>query len=115
MKKILIGLILFSPAIMLANSDGTGLSGFLGNLTGLANQAYALIIALIVLAFAWGVLKFVFQSGDDQAKGKNMMIWSIIAITVLFSIWGIVRIFQETVGVDGGDRNINAPAIPTIN
>ena len=43
-----------------------------------------------------------------------MMIWSIVAITVLVSVWGIVKIFQDTLGVSSTDT-INAPKLPEVN
>ncbi len=58
-------------------------------------------------------MKFVFQSGEEQEKGKSYMIWSIVAITILMSIWGIVKIFQSTFGAD--DKTIDAPNIPKLN
>ncbi len=116
MKKInfFVLLLIAGPAISLANQDDDkGLSGVIETLTNLANSIYGLILTLIIIAFAWGVLKFVFQSGDDQKKGKDMMIWSIIAITVLFSIWGIVNLFTNTFGIENNE--IEPPSLPTIN
>jgi ABC-type glucose/galactose transport system permease subunit len=72
---------------------------------------YLLILSAIGIAFAWGVLKFVFKSGEDQEEGKSMMIWSIVAITILASVYGIVAIFQETLGVEKGSADI-FPGLP---
>lgn len=102
------------PAISLAvpPADEKGLNGIIGNLTELFGNAYALILVAIGLAFAWGILKFVFKSGSDQEEGKTMMIWSIVAITVLASVYGIVKIVQDTVGVKS-ETNTTFPNLPT--
>jgi TRAP-type mannitol/chloroaromatic compound transport system permease small subunit len=117
-KKIFLALLLVTPSFSFAahvvgHSATGGLSGVIDTATGLANQLYSLVFVLIILAFAWGVLVFVFKSGEDSTEGKNMMIWSIVALFVLVSVWGIIGILQKTVGVDNKNA-INAPGIPTV-
>lgn len=61
-----------------------------------------LIFALALVSFIWGVVQFVIN-GDDEAKktkGKNFMIWGIIALAVMISVWGLVRIVGNTFGVN---------------
>ena len=101
MKKFYIFLVLMTSPMMIlaAAGDNEGISGVVDKLGDLLGVVYTLILAAIGVAFAWGVLKFVFKSGTDQEEGKSMMIWSLVAITILASVYGIVKIFQETVGV----------------
>lgn len=56
---------------------------------------YAIWIA--VLVFFWGLVKFLFKAGDEKSheEGRNRMIWGIIALFVLTSIWGIVYYIQS--------------------
>ena len=35
-----------------------------------------------------------------KAKGRSFMIWGIIALTVMISIWGLVRILTGTFNID---------------
>jgi len=50
------------------------------------------IAGLALLAFFWGLAKFIFSAGDEEkrSEGKKIMIWGIIALFVMVSIWGIV-------------------------
>jgi hypothetical protein len=41
------------------------------------------------------------------------MIWSIVGIAVLASVYGIVQIFQETVGIDDTAKS-TFPTLPTV-
>jgi len=107
-KKLFIALLVLLPAATFAVGD---IDGLVHTLIKIANSLYKLIFVLVVLAFAWGVLKFVFQSGDAQEKGKSMMLWSIVALFVLVSVWGIVVILQKTLGIEG-QQTITPPAIP---
>ena len=57
-----------------------------------------LIFALAVVLFIWGVVMYVIN-GDDESKktkGKDFMLWGIVAIAIMGSVWGIVRILGDT-------------------
>ncbi|HEU0085427.1 MAG TPA: pilin [Candidatus Paceibacterota bacterium] len=61
-----------------------------------------LIFSLAVLLFVWGVVQYVISGANEEQKdkGKNFMIWGIIALTVMVSVWGIVRIVGDTFGIE---------------
>jgi hypothetical protein len=72
-------------------------------------------IAAAILFFFWGLAKFILSAGDEEAKdaGKRIMIWGILAIAVMASIWGIVAWLQSATGVDGtvGPATIKVPKV----
>jgi hypothetical protein len=52
--------------------------------------------------FVWGVVKFFIINSDEEAKreqGKQYMIWGIIALAVMLSVWGLVGILETTFGI----------------
>jgi hypothetical protein len=61
-----------------------------------------LIFALAVLMFVWGVVQFVINSDEEakKEKGRQFMIWGVIALTVMISVWGLVNILGTTFGID---------------
>lgn len=59
-----------------------------------------LLYALAFLFFFVGVVRFFFLGGDEgREKGKQMMLWGIIGLFVIFSVWGIVRLLLATFSV----------------
>jgi hypothetical protein len=57
--------------------------------------------SLALLAFFWGLAKFIFNaSGDAKAvqEGKNIMLWGTLALFVLISVWGILRFLSGELG-----------------
>ena len=52
--------------------------------------------------FIWGVVQYVINSGEEakKDKGKQFMLWGLIALTVMVSVWGLVDILGATFGVD---------------
>ena len=61
-----------------------------------------LIFALAVAMFVWGVVQYVINSDEEakKAKGRQFMIWGIIALAVMISVWGLVRILGTTFGIE---------------
>jgi len=61
-----------------------------------------LLFILAVASFIWGVVQYVINSDEEakRAKGRNYMIWGIIALVVMVSIWGLVQIFGNTFGIN---------------
>lgn len=100
------------PTVSLAKA-GSDLAEVATGFQNLIGILYQVVIAGVFVAFAWGVLTFIFKAGDDKEKGQSMMIWSVIAIVVLFSIQGIVALVQDTTNT-GGDGQLIAPTIPTV-
>src|SRR3990167_10704692 len=63
-----------------------------------------LIFAIAVVLFIWGVVQYVINAQDTEkkAKGRQFMIWGIIALAVMISVWGLVSILGNTFGLDTG-------------
>jgi hypothetical protein len=58
----------------------------------------SLLIALAVLYFIWGVFQYIREAGNDakRAEANQMMLWGIIFIFVMVSVWGLVNILVGT-------------------
>ena len=76
---------------------------FLCYITRIINDSVIpLIFALATVMFIWGAVKFFIINADEEAKreqGKQFMIWSIVALAVMLSVWGLVAILGTTFGV----------------
>jgi hypothetical protein len=69
-----------------------------------------LIISLAVVVFLYGVFKFIRAEGDDKQNGRDFILYGIIGIFVMVSLWGLVRILQSTFNLNNSDitpRSIN--------
>ncbi len=117
MKKIIYGLLSFAPVMAFAqNTSPTAPLGNVVNLTTQVKYILGLLIPMVfglaVLYFFWGVAKYILSAGDAKAadSGKSIMIYGVIAIAVMASIWGLVTWLQNTVGVS----NQGTITVPTI-
>lgn len=118
MKKILQKISIASagvltPALVFA-ADGvniSGLAGLLRSIHKLISLTIPVLIALGVLAFMWGIVMYLF--GKDKAEGKMFMVWGVIALFVMTSVWGLVGILRGTLFGTPNDaaQNVNIPQI----
>ena len=60
--------------------------------------AIVLLIAIAVLVFIIGILKYIARGDEEEErkKAKNLMIYGIISLFVMVSVWGLVNILAET-------------------
>lgn len=86
-----------------AQTSFTGLKGFIDSITTniVASLGY-LALASAVVVFFFGIVQFIWAARSGEAKameeGKSFMVWGLIALFVMFSVWGIVRFAQEAIG-----------------
>jgi|SRR3989344_1854141 len=78
----------------------------------IVNNVIILIVGLAVAYFLWGVAKYILHSDDAKAReeGKNMMIYGVIALFVMVSMWGLVNLLDTT--FFGLDSELDNDTIP---
>ena len=112
MKKILASaLVGLSPIVALAQnySPSQGVSGLFNFAGWILNKAVPLIISIAVVWFIYNVFMFTIAGDEDKRKAaKTGMVWGIVGIFVMVSIWGLVAILQSTFGTSGVTGNIGS-------
>ncbi len=71
------------------------------------NAIEGLFITLAIVVFFWGLIKYLMNAGEEKSEGLQIMFYGVIAIFVMVSIWGIIRLLQSTFKVTSTD-----PVIP---
>jgi len=98
MKKIITSVLFLSPVLAFAQILTT-----IGTIQSIIDAVIPLLMTLAVVAFFWGLVKYIANADDEAAKesGKTLMIWGMVAIFVMVAFWGIIGFFQESFGVTG--------------
>lgn len=101
---------------LIASAQFPAIDAFLGNIVLFINQTLVpLIFALAFLLFLWGVFKYFFWGGGDEAKreeGRQLMLWAIIGFLLMVSIWGIVNVLSSGLGWSGKSLEGRLPSAP---
>lgn len=65
------------------------------------NLLIGITFSFAVVVFFWGLAKFILNSGDEKAQtdGRRLMIWGVVALFIMSSIWGIITFLRSAFGV----------------
>jgi hypothetical protein len=82
----------------------------------IVKTASTLLLSLALIAFFVGIVQYIWGSREGDAtkisKGNEFMKWSLVALFVMFSVYGIIRFGQ---GFLCGGACDNTIVIPDIN
>ena len=109
MKAILQSFLFFSmltPVLVLgAPGDMGPASSFIMNILAFMNGTLVpAIFALAFLVFLWGMFQTFILGGDDeekQAKGKQLILYTIMGFVIMVSLWGVVNLIAVSIGLTG--------------
>ena len=71
-----------------------------------------ILFAIALLGFFYGLVKYIFGKEDDKAQAKKTMIWGVVALFIMASVWGLVRFIGNAVGVGQDSGPVVSPLIP---
>ncbi len=83
---------------------------------GVVRSTGYMMFTLAVVAFFWGIVQFIWSArqgsdGKENTKGKQFMLWGLIALFVMFSVWGIIKFAQGVFKIQGDNTII----VPDLN
>tara|TARA_Y100000310_G_C20349696_1_gene653744 strand:+ start:185 stop:547 length:363 start_codon:yes stop_codon:yes gene_type:complete len=92
---------LLVPALALAQGGAKDAAGLIGLIATLVGQALPVLIGVAILFFIWGVVRFLLAGDNEDTRkaARNMIIWGIISIFVIVSVWGLVNLLGTTFGL----------------
>lgn len=118
-KIILVSLVLM-PVSLCAAAVGLGTLTTVANTLadGVVTSLGYLFFTVAVVAFFWGIVQFIWaarngDAGDGVKNGKQFMLWGLIALFVMFSVWGIIQFAQGVFGLSG-QTTITIPNIQLL-
>lgn len=112
MKKAIAFGLAFLPSISFAAISNV--EGIFTWVMSILNSITTLLMAAAVVYFLYGVFQFIKAGGDEEGKsaGRNKIIYGIIGLFVMGSVYGLVNILTGTFGLTG--TTITAPTLPTL-
>jgi len=113
-SKIIYGILacaVLLPQVSFAAFDK--LKGLLRDFKSILDLLIPITFALALIFFFYGLAQFIRSVSDKTiAEGKSKMIWGIIALFVMISIWGIIGFIGDSVGIETGiKRGAGTPGI----
>ena len=102
MKKTLATIIALAPSLVFAQSNAiTDVNSLTAKLTNLGNTFIQLLIAFAVIWIIYNVVRYIMKADSDDRKPiGNAILWGIVGLFIILSIWGLVRILSNTFRTD---------------
>jgi len=113
-QKIIFSALVFAlmPSLVLADTAAINPSlcpGNFNDVRGILNWFTCLLIdsivpllmAVALVLFIYGVVQYIFNANDSAKRedGRKFMIWGIVALFVISSVWGLVKLLATTFGI----------------
>ncbi|MGC9605583.1 MAG: hypothetical protein ABSF56_02385 [Minisyncoccia bacterium] len=77
----------------------TDVNSLFYKLNGIGNAVTILLVSLAVIWIVVSVVRFIMASGENRAVHRASVLWGIVGLAVILSIWGIINIFGRTFGL----------------
>jgi len=71
-----------------------------------------IMVSIALLGFFYGLVRYIFGKEDDKAQAKKTMIWGVVALFVMVTVWGLVAFIGDSVGIAQDPAPAIAPLIP---
>ena len=78
----------------------TGLLAKISNV--IINPLVILGFVVATIVFFYGIIKFISNADDDASRkqGKDSIVYGVIGLVVMFSVFGILHFVLKTFGID---------------
>lgn len=75
-------------------SQGTTFAGLINIVISYINQVIPVLLVLAIVLLFIGIIRYIYSSGKKSYR--DSILWSLVAIFVLVSVWGLLRILTNT-------------------
>ncbi len=121
MKKVIISLgsvgALSLPLFAFAANAGQDqIIGIIKFVQNILNYVVPIVITIGFILLAWTIIQFVTNKNEEERAGaKSLMIYIIIGLFVMMSIWGIIALLGQALGIGQGGQTVIPCVVDTDN
>jgi uncharacterized membrane-anchored protein len=88
-------------------SNSSGLADVVAWVIGIINTIIPVLMVLALVFFLYSALQYVLKAQESKGNSqREALLWGLVALFVLVSVWGLVRIMCSTLF---GSASCNAP------
>ncbi len=101
MKKIISAAISLAPSLAFAQQINN-VNDLTRTLTSIGNVVIEILIAFAIIYIIFNVIRFIMAADkpEDRNSIGKAILWGIVGLFVILSIWGLVRILTSTFRTD---------------
>lgn len=86
-------------------------NAILANILAVIKDLIVISLTLAIVVFGWGIVKMIAAAGDPRklADAKGILLWGVIGMFMLASLYGVVNFIQRYTGISGEGGVFEAP------
>lgn len=94
------------PALVFAQGKITTFEQLVNKFITLIKYVVPLIFAIALVAFLWGIFQYFFSGAEKKEEAKDFLLYGIIGLFIMVSVWGLVRILTGTFLLENAQPNL---------
>ena len=94
---------MLTPLLIFAAPATGTLNTIIKKILLIVNAVVPIVMTLAVIFFIISLLMYLLKEGEEKAKAKTQMIWGIVILFAIVSMWGLVAVLGATFGVSAKD------------
>lgn len=120
MKKIaysvasIIGLLPIAAFAQYTRVDTRFIDSVIDLVTTLIKFAFPALTAVAVIVFIYTLIRYILAPADQKEKDRKGLIYSLFALFIIVSLFGILRLMQTITGTQGVNT-IDASQVPRVD
>lgn len=89
---------------------------FLQRINSLLDIVIPFIVGLAIFVILWGIFNYIAHSAEEEkrAEARQFVLWGIIGVFFMLSIWGFVNILLNSFNLDKTIDPGDIPKVPMI-
>lgn len=101
LSAIVLALIASVPAFAYAQQQLTNLQSVISYAATLGNAVVPIIISIGVIYLVVMIVKwFIIEPGEERTEALYKVLWAVLGLFLILSIWGLVNILRRTFQTD---------------
>lgn len=97
MKKTIAFIVAFAPSLVLAQTSAiTDVNSLASKTRDIINLATYFLVAIAVLFIVYNIVFYFIRSTEERGKHGMNILWGIVGLFLILSIWGLVNILLGT-------------------
>ena len=106
-KTALITSLFFALPLLASAQQLVPIFNLVTSLRGIVNSLIPLLIAAALVAFFWGLVRYIWGSTSKagKANGRSIMIAGIASLFVMISVWGIINLASSALNLNNVTPN----------
>lgn len=110
----LLPVVAFAQGNPTTSQAGSNVNQLFDVISNLASRSIGILVTIALAVFFWGLVRYLFKLGGEKGaeNGKSLMIYGLVALFIMVSVWGIINFVSSFFGINSQATGTYGDLIP---